>query len=145
MIFHFLKKILIVRFRWTKTIQFEERFLEIPIVKNVSSPLCAYSAFKSMCSELLVPSDSSAFVVKINKKYKQVSYSLIQNFLKYVINQVGLDPEKYSSHSFRRGGATWAFRCGVSPNLIQLQGDWQSDAYKLYLQHGLDDKLAVSF
>ena len=136
---------LLVRFRWTKTIQFQERCLEIPIIKNVSSPLCAYSAFKDMTKEFLVSADSPAFVVNCNEKYKPVSYSMLQNFLKLIIAKIGLDPEKYSSHSFRRGGATWAFRSGVSPNLIQLQGDWQSDAYKLYLQHDLNDKLAVSF
>ena len=51
--------------------------------------------------------------------------------------EIGLDPNHYSSHSFRRGGATWAFKCGVSAELIQLQGDWKSDAYKLYLKYGL--------
>jgi hypothetical protein len=39
---------------------------------------------------------------------------------------------------------TWAFQCGVPSELIQVQGDWKSDAYKLYLRYGLNDKLQVS-
>lgn len=137
-------KFLVVRFHWTKTIQFGERCLEIPIISNSSSPLCAFSVFKLMCNTFSVSSDSPAFVVEHNGKLKPVTYYMLQNFLKMVISQIGLDPSQYSSHSFRRGGATWAFQCGISSDLIQLQGDWKSDAYKLYLQYGLNDKLAVS-
>src|SRR4051794_1104850 len=32
----------------------------------------------------------------------------------------------YTGHSFRRGGATFAFQCGVPASLIKLQGDWRS-------------------
>ena len=38
----------------------------------------------------------------------------------------------FTGHSFRRGGATFAFNNGVPPELIQLLGNWKSDAYKLY-------------
>ena len=40
----------------------------------------------------------------------------------------------YSPHSFRRGGASFAFRCNVPAEIIQRQGDWQSDAYLIYLE-----------
>ena len=32
-------------------------------------------------------------------------------------------------HSFHRGGANWAFQCGVPGELIQVFGDWSSEAY----------------
>ncbi|CAG2216422.1 unnamed protein product [Mytilus edulis] len=135
---------LLVQFRWSKTIQFGERVLEIPIVKNLSSPLCAFSAFKAMCLRFPASASSPAFLVLSGRKTKPVSYNMLQSFLKNIVEKIGLDPTKYSSHSFRRGGATWAFQCGVSSELIQLQGDWKSDAYKLYLRYGLDDKMQVS-
>lgn len=135
---------LLVQFRWSKTIQFGERVLEIPIVKNLSSPLCAFSAFKAMCAKFPALASSPAFLVLSGRKTKPVSYNMLQNFLKNIVEKIGLDPTQYSSHSFRRGGATWAFQCGVSSELIQLQGDWKSDAYKLYLRYGLNDKMQVS-
>ncbi|CAC5385337.1 unnamed protein product [Mytilus coruscus] len=133
-----------VQFHWSKTIQFGERVLEIPIIKNLSSPLCAFSAFKAMCIKFPASASSPAFLVLSGRKIKPVSYNMLQTFLKNIIEKIGLDPTRYSSHSFRRGGATWAFQCGVSSELIQLQGDWKSDAFKLYLRYGLADKLQVS-
>jgi hypothetical protein len=32
------------------------------------------------------------------------------------------------------GGATWAFSAEVPTELIQLYGDWKSNAYKKYLK-----------
>ncbi|CAC5387140.1 unnamed protein product [Mytilus coruscus] len=133
-----------VQFHWSKTIQFGERVLEIPIIKNLSSPLCAFSAFKAMCIKCPASASSPAFLVLSGRKIKPVSYNIIQTFKKNIIEKIGLDPTRYSSHSFRRGGATWAFQCGVSSELIQLQGDWKSDAYKLYIRYGLADKMQVS-
>ena len=37
-----------------------------------------------------------------------------------------------------------AFRANVPPELIQLQGDWASDAYKKYLHYDLKDRALVS-
>jgi len=125
------KEYLIVKFHWSKTIQFGERCLEIPIIKNSPSPLCAYSAFKVMCIQFSV-SSSPAFVVVSGRKIKSVSYNMLQNV------------EKYDWKNWIRGCATWAFQCGVPSELIQVQGDWKNDAYKLYLRYGLNDKLQVS-
>ena len=47
---------------------------------------------------------------------------------------LGLDPRAYSPHSFRRGGATFAFECNVPAEHIKFQGDWRSDAYLVYLE-----------
>jgi hypothetical protein len=49
-----------------------------------------------------------------------------------------------SSHSFRRGGATLAAQTGISSSLIQLMGDWKSDAYKKYIVCSLTDKFMVA-
>jgi integrase len=50
----------------------------------------------------------------------------------------------FRGHSFRRGAASWAFSCGVPGELIQLYGDWSSDAYKLYLEFSLEAKLQLA-
>ena len=50
----------------------------------------------------------------------------------------------YRGHSFRRGGANWAFQCGVPGELIQVFGDWSSEAYKSYLEFALPAKLRVA-
>ena len=37
------------------------------------------------------------------------------------------------------GGASWAFAAQVPTKLIQLYGNWRSDAYKKYLKFNLED------
>ena len=54
------------------------------------------------------------------------------------------DAALFTGHSFRRGGATWAFQAGIPGELIQICGDWASDAYKRYLEFSMDDKLNLA-
>jgi hypothetical protein len=46
---------LVIKIAWSKTIQFGDRKLEIPLVKIPNSPLCSYQAYTNMCK--LVPAD----------------------------------------------------------------------------------------
>ena len=49
----------------------------------------------------------------------------------------------FSMHSFRRGGATFAFRSGAPAQFIKSQRDWSSDAHLVYLVISAEDKLNV--
>lgn len=73
-----------------------------------------------------------------------MTYYMFQTKLRALLSKLGLDSSKFSSHSFRRGGATLAFRAGVPADQIQVHGDWSSDAYRKYLTFSLDDKFAVT-
>ena len=53
-------------------------------------------------------------------------------------------PYSYRGHSFRRGVVNWAFQCRVPGELIQVFGDWSSEAYKSYLEFALPAKLQVA-
>jgi integrase len=96
-----------------------------------------------MLSLIPAASTSPLFVVPGKKKLIPITYRKLQMFLKDLIKTCGRDPDSYSSHSFRRGGATWAFQSRVPSDLIQLHGDWASDAYKKYLHFPLGSKLLV--
>ncbi|MES9902602.1 MAG: hypothetical protein ABW168_07955 [Sedimenticola sp.] len=133
-------EVLVVSFRWTKTLQFGERLLQIPLVKS-NSVLCPVSAYMKLIN--LVPGSPDSPLFSFTKS-KAITYSMYQNKLKSLISDIGLNPSDYSSHSFRRGGTTLAFRAGVPSELIQLQGDWRSDVYKKYLAFSLTDKVQVA-
>ena len=62
----------------------------------------------------------------------------------FVLASAGLDPSKYSTHSLRRGGASYAFKCGAPVKLISLQGDWSSDAVPLYIAQPLERRLSAA-
>ena len=48
--------------------------------------------------------------------------------LSVAFNQIGLNSQQYSGHSFRRGGASFAAKCGTPINIIKTQDDWKSNA-----------------
>ena len=132
---------LIVRFRWTKTIQKGERILEIPLVQIPGSSLCPVKAYREMCKAIPAAIDSPLFVLS---NHKVVNYRLYQSKLKQCIQKIGMDPASFTTHAFRRGFATLLFKAKTSADKIQLMGDWHSDAYKKYLAFTLEDKIKVA-
>jgi hypothetical protein len=57
--------------------------------------------------------------------------------------KIGLEPTSFSGHSFRRGGATLAFKITQDHSLIMYQGDWASAAYLGYKQHDSESILQL--
>ena len=85
--------------------------------KLVPSCIASCPAFLYMEGGNVVPLTHFSFLTKLKDSLKKI----------------GIDPTQYSGHSFRRGGASFAFQCEVPGELIQAQGDWKSDTYKRYL------------
>ena len=137
---------LAVIFNWSKTIQFGQRRLIVPVVSVPQSPLCPVHAIRKMYRRVPAPKDGPAFVLPGlgSGALSPVTYSQYQSFLRKVISRIGLNPLDYSSHSFRRGGATWAFRSQVPGELIKVHGDWASDAYLKYLDFSLEQRMQVA-
>ena len=62
-----------------------------------------------------------------------------------VISAAGLpDALSFRGHSFCHGAASWAFNHSISGELIQIYGDWASDAHKAYLKFGVQSKLSFA-
>ena len=135
---------LIVLLTWSKTIQTGGRVLKIPLMAIPNHPLCPVAAFRNMVSLVPASSSSPAFVVPTKIGLRSLTFNSYVSALRKLLSQAGFEPSLYSGHSFRRGGASWAFHSGVPGELIQLHGDWQSDAYLLYLSHSLQSKCSVS-
>ena len=131
---------LTVRFKWSKTIQYKQREHRVPVLAVPGSHLCPVTAFKHMTKLTNQSGDSPAFIWSDKSGTRPLSYPIFMRVLKSLIKQSGRDERKFSSHSFRRGGATFEFQAGFSPELIQLIGDWRSDAYKAYLKPDLQYK-----
>ena len=72
-----------------------------------------------------------------------ITYNQLQHYLKYLAFRAGIKG-KISSHGLRRGGATYAAKLQLSPNRIQNLGDWASDAYKLYIDNSLNDRIETA-
>jgi hypothetical protein len=62
-----------------------------------------------------------------------LTFNVFDKLLAEVLTSTGHNPTLYSGHSFRKGGATWAFSHGFPTEAIKLLGDWRSDSFLLYI------------
>ncbi len=64
--------------------------------------------------------------------------------LRGALSRAGVDPTRYSSHSFRIGAATTAAANGVNSSTIQRLGRWRSDCYTRYIRTPQDQLANIS-
>ena len=103
-----------------------------------SSPsVCRHGGFLSIPAH----PQSPAF---LDSHKKPIYYSDFNTFTKFLIDKIGLDHQQFSTHSYRRGGATHAFSKNIPSELIKLHGDWKSDAYLIYLEYSFEQRLSIS-
>ena len=136
---------LLVTFKCTKTIQFGERLLHIPLLRIHDSPLCPVSAYLRMIRLVSALRSCPVFLLFCRKSLVPLTKrTFVSAFCSYLVAAGISNAQSLSGHSFRRGAASWAFRCRVPGEIIQLYGDWSSDAYKLYLELSLESKLTLA-
>ena len=135
---------LLVYLSWSKTNQLGKRNVFIPLPCLPNSFLCPVLAYKRLLS--LTPCDDllPAFSYSLSPRLQCLTEFRFVNILRSMLRKAGFRAESYSGHSFRRGGATFAFKAKVPGELIKLQGDWASDAYLRYLDFSLQDKVGVT-
>ena len=141
---NFCEEGLIVTFLHTKTLQFGRRRLHIPLLK-INSILCPVAAYQQALSHFTLPHQHGpAFVFMEDGKTKCLTKSLFITTFRTLIAKAGQKSSEFTGHSFRRGGASWAFKSGVPGELIQICGDWASDSYKIYLEFSTQNKLELA-
>ena len=134
----------LITIRWSKTIQFRERVVQLPLPFIPGSPLCPFTAIQRAFSFVTNPSQpSQAFMWQdpISCSLKIFTYSRFLRRFRTILEALGLPAKDYACHSFRRGGASFAFRAGLPVELIKILGDWHSDAVLLYLTVPLSVRL----
>ena len=120
----------------TKTIQFAQRSLNIPLPVIPGFILCPVATLHTHLKLYQVPASAPLFPVRASdwESVQAITYPQFSRFLARSLQAIGVDPREFSPHSFGHGGATFAFDCGLPAELIKLQGDWCSDAYLVYLE-----------
>ena len=131
--------------RWSKVIQFRERKLMIPLPHIPNSVFCPSSSLLAMFLECHNPSSPSPlFRFRDGSSVTALTQSSFTVKLRACLRDLGYPASKYSGHSFRRGGASFAPQCGLPSDLIKLQGDWNSNAYERYLQPSFELRKQVA-
>ena len=140
---NFCEEGLLVTLLHTKTIQFGRRRLHIPLLK-VKSLLCPVQAYARAATFFQEFTHVPAFVFMDKGKVKWLTTSIFVQTFRSIIAGAGYTASDFTGHSFRRGGATWAFQCGMPGELIQICGDWVSDSYRRYLEFSTQNKIDLA-
>lgn len=124
----------LIKIRWSKTIQFQQRELNIPLPRIRDNPLCPVQAvFHAFRTCPLAGANGPAFVCSTDPNAPPLIVSVFLNIIKSSLDKCNVDSKLFSGHSFRRGGASWAFQCGLPIDTIRQIGDWQSNSYTKYI------------
>ena len=101
-----------------KKIQFRERQLLISVLRlSQGHPLCPVHAYERHILEFPVTQPSPAFLHYRKGHATPITHSAFTDKLRKVLSHAGFPANKFSGHSFRRGGAPYAFRCGAPVEL----------------------------
>jgi hypothetical protein len=123
----------------TKTIQFGERTLLLPIPEIPGDPLCPRAMLTTyMATTAHRGPDDPVFgyytAAKV-PRWNRLTHSVLVKRLKKALTDIGEDPTRYAGHSLRRGGATFAFgEAGLHEITIKALGDWISTAFLRYCE-----------
>jgi integrase len=132
--------------RWSKTIQCQERILHVPLIALPGHPLCPVTALINYIRLSVGASLSGpAFTVPGRGNCLiPLSSRTFTTRLRSLLSACGVPPEHFATHSFRRGGATWALQCGLPPDVVRMLGDWRSDAYLKYIDLPLGSRVTMA-
>ena len=125
----------------TKTIQYGERILEIPFTQVPGSIFCVSQFVHQLVIRMKLSETDNVFQYYQGGVKKPMSYHWYTTKLKELSTRIGL-AGKVTSHSLRRGGATYLNSLGVTLVDIKQRGDWRSLAVLLYLSDSLETKVS---
>ena len=145
----FKDDIAVLTVRQTKTIQFGQWILTIPLCSQKDSVLDPVKALLVMLKgvppqhrdkDMQTPLFS---FVDVMGNMSCLCYDTFVKCLKSSLSHAGYPADQFSGHSFRRGGCTFAFQIGIPASLIKLRGDWHSNCYEQYITVSQDLNLKV--
>lgn len=125
----------------SKTIQFQERRLQIPVC-YVGGPLCIVSLLHHYFVTYPMPTDSPLLSRMVEGKVVVPSYSQALRCLKRWSLHAGIKKD-IGMHSLRRGAATMMAMAGFALEDIKDRGDWRSLSVLRYLSYPLSRKITI--
>lgn len=129
------QNMILVVIKWSKTIQYKEKELLLPLLPAKDMTICPVFWLKLMLKKVEVSGDNPLFSIpeKGGKGTTPLTYNHLAAFLKESVERMGISSERYTLHGLRKGGACHALEVGLVGEDLKILGDWASDAYMRYL------------
>ena len=139
----FSKEGAVISVHSTKTLQYQERCLQIPLQLLGGSPFCVVSLLKDHMMKFPGPPNGILFYKRCGRSNVPLFYRDVLKFLKDSVGRIGMDPSDVGLHSLRRSGAAYLHSIGIPLIDIQCIGDWRSLAVLSYLITPIDRKIDI--
>ena len=134
---------MIITVRSSKTLQYYERLLRIPVFAIPGSPLCAVSLLREHFNNFPKDNDDFLLFKHSPKGPLPIFYRDVLGFLKHSVSLIGLDPHDVGLHSLRRSGTTFPHSLRIPLEDIKCVGDWKSLAVLSYLITPMETKITI--
>ena len=99
----------------TKTIQFKQRLLQIPVCRNPDVRICPVFWYELMVKVIPAREDESVFTIPSQDGNAPITYGQWTHIFRQWLEAAGYNSMLYRSHSMRRGGASWGASCKLPP------------------------------
>ena len=123
----------IILVKWSKTNQFRDKVARISIPVHSGSLLCPVAALKALPQAVPGTQSDPLFTIFNQDSFVPLTDSMVRKHFKRIINILHWQHFKFTFHSFRRCGASWAYKHGVPIDAIEQQGTWASDCVWCYI------------
>ena len=133
------ENIVLIYNNWSKTNQFMNREVVIPLCKNSIEALDPVRHLKQLLSWDIAET-KPAFSFYNKGSLHCITYDRFTVRLKSLLDKAGYSPDLYSGHSMRRGGCSLLFQLGCNPLVLQAIGDWKTNQFLKYCGLSLDQR-----
>ena len=137
-----LGKLTVVEIKWSKTNQYRDRDLIIPIIPAKCKMICPvfwinFLLQKLPCQDLDMP----LFSYPKQGVMVPLTADLLAKKYKEWVKATGRNPDTYTLHGIRRGGVNHSLTVGLCGEEVMLMGGWVSNAYLQYIDLTLERRV----
>ena len=111
----------------------EFRIVYIPRLNNVK--ICPVKALQVMIQTMNLVHSDPLFMIHEKGHRKILTAFKVRSILAKMVEKMGLYPQEFGFHAFRRSGASLAFNANVPLEYIKVHGQWKSNAVWTYLKN----------
>ena len=135
---NFSKNFMSLSLKWSKTNQFRDKIQTITLPRLRHSILCPVKALKAAMKIYNPGPSEPLFQIYSAGRWTVLIDSRIRKVLANLNEKLGYPKNKFTFHTFRRSGATLAYRSNASLQSIKAHGSWSLDCVWTYIQESQD-------
>ena len=129
---------------WSKTLQFKEKILPLPLIPLNDKRICpVYWTWRMISNVKAGPADP-VFCYHRRGKYMILTYPRLTYWFKHWLDLASVPSKRFTMHSFRRGGASFLNSANLPAQMIRLLGNWASESYLRYIDLTLKKRVEAA-